>query len=96
MDAAVNKGGEVNIVGELPTVNVPSARHPQRRLVIICRDDGLFSYAEQYWCRSEYESEVIAEGWRTLITEGLYATSEIAEREARAAFKLWYPKDSSG
>ncbi|WP_414086030.1 hypothetical protein [Rhizobium sp. BR 314] len=55
-------------------------------MVILQREDGLYAYAEQYHYVSQYEGEIIAEGWATLPSDGMYATSQIAEIEGRAAF----------
>jgi hypothetical protein len=80
----------VHIVKELDAVEVKSALHPRRRIVIIQRDDGWYTYAEQYYYVSEYDGEIMTEGWQTLRTEGLCATSQAAEMEGRAALARWH------
>lgn len=56
----------------------------QRRLAILRRADGRFTLAEQYRYRSEFEGRVVAEGWQTIATSGLYAELGLAEAELRA------------
>jgi hypothetical protein len=80
----------MQVVKELEIVEVASAIHPRRRIVVLRRDDGLYSFAEQYFFRSEYEGEVIAEGWYTQSSNGIYASAAIAELEGRAAFAHWH------
>ncbi len=77
----------MKVIKELEAVEVPDAIHPRRRLVVLLRDDGNFTAAEEYYYVSEYEGEIIADGWQRHPPSGLYATAEIAEREARAAFR---------
>ena len=77
-------------VKEFEIVEVASAIHPRRRLIVLRRDDGHYTFAEQYFFVSKYGGEIIAEGWRTLPPSGIYATAEIAEAEGRAAFRDWY------
>jgi hypothetical protein len=57
--------------------------HKRRRLVVLRRNDGFFSFAEEYHFRSEYEGKVVAEGWARLPPEGVFETIEIAAAEAR-------------
>ncbi|MCK1361351.1 hypothetical protein [Bradyrhizobium sp. 199] len=57
----------------------------QRRVTILQRDDGYFTFAEEYFYRSEHEGEVIAEGWQRLPPEGIFESAEMAEAEGRAA-----------
>jgi hypothetical protein len=80
----------MKIVKELETVEVADAIFPRRRIVLLQRDDGHFSFAEEYHYVSEYEGQIIAEGWRQLPPNGVYETAEIAEAEGRAAFARWY------
>lgn len=72
-------------VETLEEVEIPSALHPRRRVVVLLRDDGLFAWAEQYHYVSEHDGEVIVEGWHSLAPEGIYASAEIAAAEGRAA-----------
>lgn len=80
----------MKVVKELEPVEVTGAIHPRRRLVVLQRDDGHFAVAEEYYYVSEYEGEVIAEGWQQHPARGLYATAEIAEKEGRADFNRRY------
>jgi hypothetical protein len=43
---------------------------PQQRRGILQRDDGYFSFVEEYSYTSEWEGEIIAQGWAQLQTEG--------------------------
>jgi hypothetical protein len=69
-------------------MEVAEAIHPRRRIVVLRRDDGHFSFSEEYFCVSEYEGEIIACSWERLPPSGLYQTAEIAEAEGLAAFAL--------
>jgi hypothetical protein len=77
----------VQVVKELEAVEVAAAIHPRRRIVVLRRDDGYYTFAEQYFFVSEYEGEIIAEGWQTQPPTGIYASAAIAESEGRAAFR---------
>ena len=76
----------MHIFKTLEEVEIAAAMHSRRRVVVLRRDDGWYSYAEQYHFVSEYEGSVIAEGWHTLSSNGVVASVEIAEAEGRAAF----------
>ncbi|MGA7326423.1 MAG: hypothetical protein WBX25_18535 [Rhodomicrobium sp.] len=80
----------MKIVKELETVQIADAIHPRRRIVILQRDDGHFTFAEQYHSVSEDEGDIMSEGWQTLPPNGVYASAAIAESEGRAAFTRWY------
>jgi hypothetical protein len=75
----------MEIVRELKEVEINSTPHPRRRIVVLRREDGCFTVAEQYHYASEYGGEIVAEGWQTLPPNGLYASLELAEAEALAA-----------
>ena len=47
----------------IETFERTDALHKRRRLVVLQRNDGFFSIAEEYYFRSEYDGEVVAEGW---------------------------------
>lgn len=65
--------------------------NPQmRRIVILRRDDGHFSFAEEYFHTSECEAHVIARGWQQLPPNGVYDSAETAEAAGRAASAGWY------
>ncbi|MFK0204443.1 hypothetical protein [Agrobacterium sp. NPDC090283] len=78
----------MQIVQELNVVEVSDALHTTRRVVIIQRDDGFYSHAEQYYYVSKDEGEVAAEGWCTLPAEGIYEDLRAALLEGRIAFAL--------
>lgn len=80
----------VEVVRELAPIDVADAIHPRRRIVVLKRDDGHFAFAEEYYYVSEYEGEVIAEGWHRLPSNGVYETADMAETEGRAAFAKWH------
>lgn len=58
----------------------------ERRIAILQRDDGYFTFAEQYYYKSEYEGEIIAEGWAQLPNEGIFETIELAEEAGHLTF----------
>jgi hypothetical protein len=49
------------------------------------RDDGHFTFAEEYSYSSEYEGEIIAEGWQRLAPDGIFESAELAEVAGRSA-----------
>ncbi|GES41483.1 hypothetical protein FBZ98_108190 [Rhizobium sp. ERR 922] len=75
---------------ELHIAEIGAALHPKRRMVVLRREDGFYTYAEQYHYVSHYEGKIIAEGWVTLPSDGMHTTSKIAEIEGRAAFSRRY------
>ena len=82
----------MQVVKELDEVEVASEFHPRRRLVVLMREDGNFTFAEQYRFTNVYEGEVVAEGWATLPPNGIYATAERAEAEGQTAMSSWHHK----
>jgi hypothetical protein len=86
------EGGEIslNVVKELEPMDTASTAHPRRRVVVLEREDGHFLFAEEYFYISEFEGEIISEGWHRLPPNGLYATADIAEAEGLAAFARWH------
>ena len=76
----------MRIVQELDIIEVSTAVHSTRRIIIAQREDGFYTYAEQYHYVSQSDGEIIAEGWHTLPEEGIYADLHVAEIEGRAAF----------
>lgn len=58
--------------------------------MVLQRDDGHFTFAEEYCYVSHYEGEIIAQGWHRLPPNGIYQTADIAENEGRAAFSKWH------
>lgn len=75
----------MQVVRELDEVDVGTAIHPRRRIVVLLRSDGHFTVAEQYHYVSEYDGEIVSQGWQTLPLDGIYASAELAEAEALAA-----------
>jgi len=82
----------VKVLEAIETVSRATGEPQQRRIAILKRDDGHFTFAEEYSYRSEYEGEVIAEGWQQLPAEGIFETAEIAEVEARSALLKWHKR----
>ena len=74
----------MQLVKIIETFERSDALHKRRRLVVLLRDDGFFSFAEEYYFRSEYEGEAVAEGWARLSPDGIFETVEIAAAEARS------------
>ena len=73
----------VKALEAIETASGATGQPQQRRVAILQRDDGYFTFAEEYFYRSEYEGEVIAEGWQQLPSEGIFETAEMAEAEGR-------------
>ncbi|KPN64650.1 hypothetical protein SAMN04488527_1696 [Aliiroseovarius crassostreae] len=67
----------------------PLSAHPQRRYVVVERQDGNFSIAEQYYYQSSDEDgRIYAEGWASLRPQGIYADATSAESEARRLIEI--------
>jgi hypothetical protein len=77
----------VKISETFEVVSPVMGKPQQRRIAIWQRDDGHFTFAEEYFFRSEYEGEIIAEGWHHHRTEGIFESAELAEAAGRAAFR---------
>ena len=59
----------------------------ERRVLIVQRSDGRFGLAEEKRYRNIYEGKLVAEGWMRLSTpSAIFASAEIAEREAKTHF----------
>jgi hypothetical protein len=52
----------VKVLEAIEFVSRGTGKPQQRRVAILQRDDGHFSFAEEYFCTSEYEGEIIAQG----------------------------------
>ena len=77
----------MKVVKVLEAIELVSGGKPQqRRVAILQRDDGHFSFAEEYFYTSEYDGEIIAQGWARLPPEGIFGSAEIAESEGRSRF----------
>lgn len=80
----------MRVVKELEAVEIAARRKGLRRIIIIERDDGLYTFAEQYHYVSEYGGEIISQGWHTVPYDGIYESAQVAETEGRAAFGMWH------
>lgn len=80
----------MRVVKELEAVEIAANSKGLRRIIVIERDDGFYTYAEQYHYVSEYDGEIISQGWHTVPHDGIYESSEVAETEGRAAFGRWH------
>ncbi|KMO41302.1 hypothetical protein VQ02_06035 [Methylobacterium variabile] len=69
----------MQVVKELEAVDVPSLLHPTRRIVILKRGDGLFTFAEQYAADAGDGAGTTAGAWCTLPTEGIQASADLAK-----------------
>lgn len=75
----------VKVSKAVQIVSVVTGKPQQRRVAILQRDDGHFTFAEEYSYRSEYEGEIIAEGWQRLPPDGIFESAELAEMAGRSA-----------
>ena len=81
----------VKVLEPIHTVSPVTGKPRQRRIVILQRDDGHFSFVEEYSYRLECDGKVIAEGWARLPTGSpIFANAESAEAEAQRLFHLRY------
>ena len=76
---------QVQVVEALDEVDTGSALHPRRRIVVLLREDGRFTFAEQYHFTSEHDGDVVSEGWQLQRPEGVYADLSDARADAKAA-----------
>jgi len=65
----------------------------KRRVLVLRRPDGNFNLRAEKWYRDLYEGKLIAEGWAPIPARtSIFATLEIAEREAKARYPwIAYP-----
>jgi hypothetical protein len=82
----------VKVSEAIQFVSVVTRKPAQRRVAILQRDDGHFTFAEEYSYRSVHEGEIIAEGWQRLAPEGIFESAESAEVAGRSAL-LKRPKE---
>jgi len=75
----------VKVLEAVETVSVTTAKPQQWRVAILQRDDGYFTIAEEKYYRSEYEGQVIAEGWQRQRPESIFETAEQAEEAGQIA-----------
>jgi hypothetical protein len=76
----------MKVVKALEAIDVISGvtgKPQQRRVVILQRDDGYFSFAEEYFYTREREGKIIAQGWAQLQSQGIFASAEMAEADGR-------------
>lgn len=76
----------MKIVKELAPVEFTDEIYPRRRIVVLERDDGYFTFAEEYYYVSWHEGKIIAEGWGTASTNGIYSDANTAEADAIIEF----------
>jgi hypothetical protein len=76
----------VKVLDAIDVVSAVTGKRQQRRVAILLRDDGHFSFAEEYFYTSIWEGEIIAQGWARHPPEGVFASAEIAEVEGRSRF----------
>lgn len=81
----------VKVLEEFDGVSTATGKPQRRRVVILQRDDGLFSFAEEYFYVSEWEGKVVAQGWRRLgsARTSIFASAEMAEAEGRSSFAAY-------
>jgi hypothetical protein len=80
----------MKVIKTSETVEVADRSFPRRRIVVLERDDGRFSFAEEYYYQNLWEGEIIAEGWGRHSPNGIHETAEIAEREGLAFLAAWH------
>ncbi|WP_077104793.1 hypothetical protein [Agrobacterium sp. DSM 25558] len=88
--AGTHSRSTMRVVKELEAVEIAAVDKGLRRIIIIERDDGFYAFAEQYYYVSEYDGEIISQGWHTISRNGIFETSQVAETEGRDAFCMWY------
>jgi hypothetical protein len=76
----------VKVSEAIEIVSAATGKPQQRRVAILQRDDGHFTFAEEYSYKSEYEGKIIAEGWQQLPPGGIFESAEVAEAEGWSAF----------
>ena len=80
----------VKVSEAIQAVSVATGKPQQRRVAILQRDDGHFTFAEEYFYKSEYDGKVIAECWARLPAEGIFETAELAWMEGQSTFLQRY------
>jgi hypothetical protein len=89
---AAVRGEDMQIVRELGEVSIEATIHPRRRMVVLRRQDGRYSCAEQYYFTAEYEGAIAAQGWQSLSPEGIFETGAAAASAAKAIFLERYER----
>lgn len=77
----------VKVSESIQTISASTGKVQQRRVAILQREDGHFTFAEEYHYKSEYEGEVIAEGWQRLPAEGIFERADAAETASRSVLQ---------
>jgi hypothetical protein len=75
----------VKLLEPIKMISATTGEPQRRRVAILQREDGYFSFSESYFYTSEYEGEIIAQGWQQLPPEGIFTSAEIAEAEGRSS-----------
>ena len=76
----------MKVVKELEAIEFLSAgaEKPQHwRIVILQRDDGLFTFAEEYFYTRDRAGKFTAPAWARLDPQGIFASAEMAEADGR-------------
>jgi hypothetical protein len=76
----------VKVLEAIDLVSRAAGKPQQRRVAILQRGDGHFSFAEESSYTAEWEGEIIAQGWARLSLKGIFGSAEIAEAEGRSRF----------
>ncbi len=76
----------VKVLEPIEVISAVTGRRQQRRVAILQRDDGHFSFAEEYFYTSEHEGEILAQGWQQLPPEGIFGSMGTGESEGRSRF----------
>jgi hypothetical protein len=74
------------VLEAIQTESVSTGKPQQRRIAILRRDDGYFTFAEEYSYKSEYDGKIIAEGWARHPAEGIFESAELAEVAGQSTF----------
>jgi len=69
----------VKVSEAIQGVSLATGKPQEWRVAILQRDDGHFTFAMEYYYKSEYEGETIAEGWHKFSGEGIFESAELAE-----------------
>ena len=67
----------------------PNRRHTERRYAIVERTDGFYTIVDQYYfCFSDENGTISAEGWHGQHHDGIYDNLASAEREIQSRISL--------
>jgi hypothetical protein len=78
------------------TVHILQGADSAKRVAIVKRTDACYALRPERWYCNEWEGSIVAEGWIPIERQsGLFATPELAEREALATFDWLNPDRTS-